>query len=112
MAYDEMEEDFRHWCGLHIRSFHTCQREDFRAGFRAARDRIKNSLLVDEDGNEYVMVCMLKEKITELQAELTSVKAKLQILRRYHGGDGTITREQTIEALSLDAGEKIERGGE
>lgn len=29
-----------------------------------------------------------------------SLKARLQVLQRYHGGDGTVTREQVMEALS------------
>lgn len=37
----------------------------------------------------------------ELKRENADLKARLAILRRYHGGDGSITREQAIEVLGI-----------
>lgn len=46
----------------------------------------------DELGCEYTYVNTLRIELKELQD-------KFKLLRRYHGGDGTVTREQVMEAL-------------
>ena len=44
--------------------------------------------------------------VGEICEALKSYHAKLSILRRFHGGDGSVTHEQVIEALGLEEWEK------
>jgi hypothetical protein len=41
----------------------------------------------------------LRSQITPIQDKHDRLLEKLKLLRRYHGGDGSITREQVIEVL-------------
>jgi hypothetical protein len=44
-----------------------------------------------------------KKMFDQVSGDLKIVKEKLALLRRYHGGDGSITREQVIETLYKDS---------
>jgi hypothetical protein len=44
---------------------------------RAENARLRSGYLADENGNEYVAVCVLKEKIRELEGELAANNRKL-----------------------------------
>ena len=53
-----------------------------------------------EHGGESSLLHVIEyAAIEELEAENARLKEKRQVLRRYHGGDGTVTREQVMEAL-------------
>lgn len=39
------------------------------------------------------------EKFRAERAKAQALEGRLRLLRRYHGGDGTVTREQVFEAL-------------
>jgi regulator of replication initiation timing len=44
--------------------------QDDNVRLRAENEQLRSGYLADENGNEYVAVCVLKEKIRELQAAL------------------------------------------
>jgi len=46
----------------------------------------------------------LEGECDRLQFECDKLEAKLIVLRRYHGGDGTVTREDVMKALGEDDG--------
>jgi len=48
---------------------------------------------------------ILEDKVNKLQTDLDILKSKLNILRRYHGGDGSVTREDVMKALGEDDGQ-------
>lgn len=52
----------------------------------------------NERAEETILV-IDRKAYEELEAENARLKEKRQVLRRYHGGDGTVTRGQVMEAL-------------
>lgn len=46
----------------------------------AENQKLKDAMVVDENGNEYVIVCMMKEKVKEIEAQLAEAK---QIIEWY-----------------------------
>lgn len=49
-------------------------------------------------------------KNAALEARIEKQEKSLNILRRYHGGDGSVTRKDVIEALSADDKAKAGEG--
>lgn len=61
-------------------------------------ERTKDHMLRRIQENEEV-----EQKVyNEIAEENDKLKVRLAILRRYHGGDGSITREQVIEVLGTE----------
>lgn len=48
------------------------------ATLKAEVERLRSGYLADENGNEYVAVCILKEKIKELQTKLEKARVALE----------------------------------
>jgi len=69
---------------------------------RAENERLKN--IVDSYRRQLPSMSMTKRvgiQFKDIQAKLEKAKGAGLILRRYHGGDGTVTREKVIDALGV-----------
>ena len=74
-------------------------RSEFRNALREARaeiERLRSGYLTDEQGNEYVQVCILKEKIREQEAEIGR-------LRKCFNIRGEAMREMSTSEVELNA---------
>jgi hypothetical protein len=65
------------------------ERDDLKASFKLERDVA-------------IMTMRAFEKASD---ERDALAARLRVLQRYHSGDGTVTREQVIDALREDKNE-------
>ncbi len=91
-----IKKNCQHWannCG----GCETCSRE---FAIHPPYDHKETFYLVDmieRRNNEIASLRIIAEKSNKLVSEL---KARLAILSRYHGGDGTVTKMDAMEALS------------
>lgn len=71
-----------------------CNKAIFAAGWEARDEaaKIKDIEIADKMFN-------LSVKYNDAADKYSALVGKMSILRRYHGGDGTVTREMVIDAL-------------
>ncbi len=63
-------------------------------------ERLQSGYLTDEHGNEYVQVCILKEKINEQKMQLAEAKEVLQFYAQWEDDKGAY--EKTYDRTTLD----------
>ena len=95
--WDQREGEYRRI--LSQKDTTICDRDAEIARLNAEVESLRSGYLTDEHGNEYVQVCILKEKIREQEAEIERLRDALKFYR--DGGNGRAT---WISAIAVDGG--------